>query len=943
MSALLRCVALAILAGALLPADTPGEQPVGLVLSPSDGKVVRAGSELPLAARSGDVLFAGDALRSESAPVSFLYCPEKSSDSLAPKAEVLLEPKQLKLKSGRLAARNPVGSCFLPQVVRVAVASQQHYGVTMVRALRGAAAKPETLAARLQALPEPRRQAVLAELKPLEGATDPQARVARAAIFEKYDLREDALEEYQKLGAAWPDAVWVRGKIFELEEALALAEAASAARTEGGKTLALVVGVSRYQRLPQSLWLQYAHADATVFGQHLLSPRGGGLPAENLALLINEKATTAAIRNAFETFLKGRATKKDTVVLFLAAHGTAEAGRGAYILTYDSDPQDLAATALPMADVQKLIQQELANVGRVLAFVDVCRAGTIGAIRSASVNLAVDKLGVAEGEIFGLMASRPREFSFEGPEFGGGHGAFSYYLLKALNGEADKDHNGVVDVNEVIKYVGDNVAQGTRDRQHPREFGNYEDTLALSDNTKPGIQITGFSGLFYLAMQAGPQALGGADADVRRFQEAIGAGHLLPDAADGAFQMLARLKPRLAPEQFLARENELRVALEDRGQQVLLRYLTGDQVPQTRADFASGASYFDAARRLTPESLFLEGREDFCQGRARLFEKDFRGAADLLEKAARLDPGGAYSYNALGIAYLEQADYGRAAPAFRDSIRRAPYWAYPLHNLALAYSEMGDYANAVKSYQQAIRLAPQYSYLPYNLGLLYQRLNRRKDAEAAYRKAMALAPASAEPYNALGSLKADAGRAADAERLYRQALEKDPNLLAARHNLALLLAEKPQRSAEAIRLWQANIAKSSDHLPSRLSLAETLARAGQAAAAADQYRAVVERKPDYVAARVALADLLAADRRYAEALEEVRAALKLQPQNADLYERVGDLEQARGNTAEAARAYGLALAQSAGAGARRKVRRKLAALPRGTAHLKTWGGSPDPQ
>ena len=37
--------------------------------------------------------------------------------------------------------------------------------------------------------------------------------------------------------------------------------------------------------------------------------------------------------------------------------------------------------------------------------------------------VAVDKvdLTVAQGEILGLMASRPKELSYEGPEFGGGH------------------------------------------------------------------------------------------------------------------------------------------------------------------------------------------------------------------------------------------------------------------------------------------------------------------------------------------------------------------------------------------------------------------------------------------------------------------------------------------------------------------------------------------
>ena len=61
------------------------------------------------------------------------------------------------------------------------------------------------------------------------------------------------------------------------------------------------------------------------------------------------------------------------------------------------------------------------------------------------------------------------------------------------------------------------------------------------------------------------------------------------------------------------------------------------------------------------------------------------------KQSVRIDPGEAYGYNALGIAYLEQADFAKAIPAFRDAARRAPNWSYPLHNLALAYVEAGDY------------------------------------------------------------------------------------------------------------------------------------------------------------------------------------------------------------------------------------------------------------
>jgi tetratricopeptide (TPR) repeat protein len=914
---------------ALVPlAAQQKEQPVGLALNPGDGQVLRAGSELPIKLKAGDILFAGDAVRSGAAPATFLYCPDKASQQLDPKSEAVLETKTLKLKSGKLGAKTPVQSCFLPQAVRVAVASQQHYGVTMVRALTPAKPDSGTLASRLQALPDAERQRLMRELEPVQKAVeanpdDQAANLALATLLESGKLNSDAVAAYRKVAAKWPEAVWVRGKIFELEESIAIADAATSAKSSGGKTYALLVGISKYQKLPQDQWLQYAHADAGLFARHLQSPRGGGLPDDRVVLLVDEKATTAAIRNAFETFLKGRAGKQDTVLLFLAGHGTVEAAgnRGAYIVTNDSDPQDLAATALPMADVQNLLQQGLSKVGRVLAFVDVCRAGTIGTIRSTTVNSAVERLGEAEGEIFGLMASRPKELSLEGPDFGGGHGAFSYYLVKGLSGAADKNNDGVVNVNEVIEYVRDHVAQGTKDKQHPRDFGTVENTVALADKSKPGIEVTRFRMLY----DSGGEAVRLASAAPPQLPAPVPGGFGAEASADPAkaAARLPELKQSLPPEQYLAAENHVRIALEERGQQVILKYLTGDQTPQTRADFETGASNFRAARGLTPESLFLEAREVFCRGRAELFRKDYGAAADLLEEAARLEPTGAYSYNALGIAYLEQADYRRSVLAFRDAIRRAPYWAYPRHNLGLAYAELGNYGEAVKTYQQAIRLAPRYAYLPYNLGLVYQRMNRRKEAEASYRKAIAIAPESPEAYNALGSLKAASGRASEAEKLYREALGKKPGFVAARHNLALLLDEKDGRRNEAQTLWRENIAQSSDYLPSRLALAESLSNSDRAREAEAEYRAVLASKPDYVAARVALARLLAKNNDAAGAVEQLAEAARRQPGNAAIYDQLGDAEMARGRSAEAKAAWQQALERAADPADRKRIAKKL--------------------
>src|ERR1700693_6144267 len=258
-----RFLIISFAAAALALGDTK-EEPVGLVLSAAGSKLLRADTETPLGARAGDLLFAGDGLRTESSAASFLFCPSKAIDTLGPAGEVRLELKQPKVKAGKISEQ-PARACTLPQTLRVATASQQHYGVSMTRGIN----KPEVP-------PTPRDKLtpdVQAELAPYEtvlagNPKDPAALIGEATIFENHKLTANALEMYYKLRELWPDAVWIKSKIFELEEALASqVAAATAAAGTGGKTYALLVGISKYQK--PELSLQFAHADANVFGQLL--------------------------------------------------------------------------------------------------------------------------------------------------------------------------------------------------------------------------------------------------------------------------------------------------------------------------------------------------------------------------------------------------------------------------------------------------------------------------------------------------------------------------------------------------------------------------------------------------------------------------------------------------------------------------------------------------
>ncbi len=254
-----------------------GEQPVGLVLSAGGGKLVRLNTETPLQARAGDLLFTGDSLRTESTPASFLFCPASSLETLGPSGEVRFEAKAPKVKTGKLSPA-PAKSCVLPTVLRVAVASQQHYGVTMTRGGPDAAAVP----------PVPRDKLppdVTAALAPLDAAlaADPKdqaALVGEATVFENHNLPVNALDTYLKLRDQWPDAVWVKGKIFDLQQAIATSAAsASASAASAGNTYALLIGVSKFK--DPGLSLQFADADPADFSKLVESPRTGGFPPDN--------------------------------------------------------------------------------------------------------------------------------------------------------------------------------------------------------------------------------------------------------------------------------------------------------------------------------------------------------------------------------------------------------------------------------------------------------------------------------------------------------------------------------------------------------------------------------------------------------------------------------------------------------------------------------------
>ena len=274
-----------------------------------------------------------------------------------------------------------------------------------------------------------------------------------------------------------------------------------------GKLFAVVIGISKYSQSGASISnLKYADQDATSFLEFLKSPAGGALTDDSVTVLLNEEATTKNIRHALFTFLTA-AQPQDTVVIYIAGHGAPDPHdpRNLYLLTADSNPEDMGGTAFPMWQMQDVYERVL-KAKRVITVADTCHSyGFSGARADDSaqngsnlINQYLERYA-SKGERAVITASDISESSFEDVQWGNGHGVFTYFMLKGLKGEADKNHDGVVTAGELFAYLEKVVPEATRGKQNPRAMQGLASGMPVSvlKRTQASIQLSEPAGLAF--------------------------------------------------------------------------------------------------------------------------------------------------------------------------------------------------------------------------------------------------------------------------------------------------------------------------------------------------------------------------------------------------------------------------------------------------------------
>ncbi|HEY4194677.1 MAG TPA: caspase family protein [Mucilaginibacter sp.] len=258
------------------------------------------------------------------------------------------------------------------------------------------------------------------------------------------------------------------------------------------KTYALVVGISDFanKSLPQ---LKYAQADAYAYYQFLMSPMGGRVPASNISYLSNEHATRQTVLGQLRA-ITDKAGPEDIVIVYIATHGVPDPkiNSDLYYVMYDTDSENLFGTGLKKDDI---IDQEQHTVAKIkLFFSDACHSGGSGiytGMRDLSSDI-VNKLQSSQGAVrepsFSILAATTSaELSQENAKWGGGHGVFTYFLIKGLSGDADKrskysrgNGDGIVTLRELYDYLNNAIPTETGGKQHPAILSGNPDIIPLS-------------------------------------------------------------------------------------------------------------------------------------------------------------------------------------------------------------------------------------------------------------------------------------------------------------------------------------------------------------------------------------------------------------------------------------------------------------------------------
>jgi uncharacterized caspase-like protein len=225
----------------------------------------------------------------------------------------------------------------------------------------------------------------------------------------------------------------------------------------------LLIGVSQYQddRLRP---LPYAVVDCQGLASVLASV---AQPFAKTELIVHpavgERGSDRAAISASLDRVVQTASPQDTIFFYFAGHGMVEpASQQAVLCLQDTQTDRLLETGFALSDLLQALGT--CPAAAQIVVLDACHSGSL-TLRQSPLPTFVQQLQQVavrqqrqhyQQKFYALLSCDHNEGSLEFPELG--HGLFTYYLIKGLQGEA-ADKYGVIEIKALYKYIYHRVLQ----------------------------------------------------------------------------------------------------------------------------------------------------------------------------------------------------------------------------------------------------------------------------------------------------------------------------------------------------------------------------------------------------------------------------------------------------------------------------------------------------
>ncbi|HEX8871050.1 MAG TPA: caspase family protein, partial [Lentzea sp.] len=234
------------------------------------------------------------------------------------------------------------------------------------------------------------------------------------------------------------------------------------------RRLALIIANSTYDHEGLSR-LRSPAADAEALAEVL----GDRRVSEFSVQVVRDETASVVQERVEDLFLEGE--PDDVLLLHFSCHGVKSESGELFFAARNTRPNRLGSTAVPAEFVRRCMRQSRSR--SIVLLLDCCYGGAFSegvAVRAAGDVDVLSTLSGGRGRAV-ITASNAMEYAFEGDHLAEDHApepsVFTSALVRGLStGEADRDEDGLISLNELYDYVFERVRQENPNQTPSRDI-----------------------------------------------------------------------------------------------------------------------------------------------------------------------------------------------------------------------------------------------------------------------------------------------------------------------------------------------------------------------------------------------------------------------------------------------------------------------------------------